>query len=125
MRGIPARVEQKRIFHIAYYDGLLKTRTALLERSGYAVTSALGNEQARAAEEDLLPEVDLVVIGFSDSREQRGTMIRWVKEHCARLPVLVLQKHVSESIEGADAVALADYPDTWLSAVASMVRSGS
>jgi hypothetical protein len=125
MREIPARAEQKRIFHIAYYDGLLKMRTALLEPSGYAVTSALGNEKARAAGEDLLPEIDLVVIGFSGSREQRGTIIQWVKEHCARLPVLVLQKHVSESIEGPDAVALADYPDTWLSAVAAMVRNGS
>ncbi len=85
MRKTRTKPEQKRIFHIVYYESLLTTRNALLKQSGYAVSSALGND---------------------------------------KVPVLAQQAPFAESLSVADVVALAGHPETWLSALSSMVRPG-
>jgi DNA-binding NtrC family response regulator len=112
-----AQLPQHNIFQIAYYDSLLSTRALLLEQSGYAVSSALGNEQAKAAARSLPPAIDLVLIGFSGTYVQRAAMIHWIKKQHPELPVVALQAHASEKFAEADAVALAERPERWLAAV--------
>ena len=70
---------QHRISQIAYYESLLRTRAVLLEQTGYAVGSALGNERATAAAERLLATTDAVLIGFSGPYRERMAMLRWLK----------------------------------------------
>ena len=111
------------VFHIAYYDGLLRTRTAVLEQAGYKVTSVLGNEQAQAATDTLLSGSDAALIGFSGPYQQRAAMLRWLKQQHPRLPVMVLQARAFEQFETADQVALAEPPQTWLAALNVCVKN--
>lgn len=113
----------QRIFHIAYYDGLLRTRTALLEQAGYRVTSVLGNEQAQATTGTLLSVSDVALIGFSGPYQQRAAMLRWLKQQHPGLPVVVLQARAFEQFENADQVAPAESPQTWLTALNECVKN--
>lgn len=113
---------QRRIFQVAYYESLLTTRAALLEQSGYAVSSALGNERATAAGERLLANTDAVLVGFSGPYRERMAVLRWLKEQRPDVPVLVLQAHASEAFAEADGVALHDNPKIWLAALAGCIE---
>lgn len=108
----------RRILQIAYYDNLLRTRTVMLQRSGYAVSSVLGNDQAMAAAAQLLPGMDLVMIGFSGSYSDRSSMAKWLKQQYPGTPVVVLQAHSSERFPEADYTTLSEDPEVWLAAIA-------
>ncbi len=114
--------ERRHILHVAYYDSLLKTRTTMLERSGYRVSSALGNGNAKLLAGELSATVDLVVIGFSASHQMRAEMLGWCKRHFSQVPVMVLQAHNAEQFPEADCIAMSEDPQTWLAAVADCVN---
>ncbi len=109
---------QRRILQIAYYENLLHTRAVMLQRSGYAVSSVLGNEQAKSAVAQLLPGVDLVMIGFSGPYSDRSAMAKWIKQQHPGVPVVVLQARGSERFPEADYTTLSEDPEVWLSAIA-------
>ncbi len=109
---------RQHIFHISYYDSLLRTRQALLERDGYSVSSVLGNEQAKSIAPELLPQMDAVLLGFSGDYGQRATILRWLKEHYPAVPVVALQANGAERFPEADYAALAEDPEVWLATVA-------
>jgi DNA-binding NtrC family response regulator len=114
---------QRHIFHVAYYESLLTTRAVLLERSGYRVSSALGNDNAKALSRTVGP-VDLAVIGFSAAHAVRAELLQWFKLRHPEIPVVVLQAHTSEKFPGADCVALSEDPEIWLGVVADCVKKG-
>src|SRR4051794_20685240 len=65
------------VLQIGYYASLLETRSSMLERDGYKVTSALGNKQGMAAATK--DHFDVVVIGFSGALSDRIQVVRWLK----------------------------------------------
>ncbi len=115
-RELPA--VRQHIFHISYYDSLLRTRQALLERDGYSVSSVLGNEQAKSIAPELLPQMDAVVLGFSGDYTQRATILHWLKEHYPSVPIVALQANGAERFPEADYATLAEDPEVWLATVA-------
>ncbi len=115
-RDLP--VMRQHIFHISYYDSLLRTRKALLERDGYDVSSVLGNEQAKNIAPELLPQMDAVLLGFSGDYSQRAAILHWLKEHYPAVPVVALQANRAERFPEADYATPADDPEVWLATVA-------
>ncbi len=120
-KSAPRRV-QRRILQIAYYDNLLRTRTAMLQRSGYAVSSVLGNDAAKAVAPKLVPGVGLVMVGFSGPYADRAAITRWLKQQYPEVPVVVLQAHSSERFPEADICTLSDDPEVWLRAIADCLE---
>ena len=118
-QGTPAT---RRILHIAYYENLLRTRAVMLQRSGYVVSSVLGNDEAKATAARLLPGFDLVVIGFSGAYSDRNAMLRWLKQQYPDVPVVVLQAHSSERFPDADCTTLSEDPEHWLRVVAECLE---
>jgi hypothetical protein len=114
-----------RILQIGYYGNLLRTRAAMLQRSGYDVVSVLGNDQTKAKAGKLLPGVDLVMVGFSGSYTDRAAITRWFKQEYPAVPVIVLQVSSSERFPEADRVSLSETPDVWLDAIAAFLRDGA
>ncbi len=121
-RGKKAR--RDRVFHISYYEALLQTRAALMRQSGYRVSSVLGNEQAKANAEKLLPGSDAVLIGFSGPYEQRKAILHWLKKQHPEIPVVMLQARASETFAEADAVQFSETPSSWLQALGACIRAG-
>ena len=113
---------QRRILQIAYYENLLRTRAAMLQRAGYIVSSALGNDEAKAAAVRLLPGLDLVVIGFSGLYSDRTAILRWLKQQYPDLPIVILQAHTSERFPDADCTTLSEEPEVWLRAVTEFLE---
>ncbi len=116
------RPAQHRILQIAYYDSLLRTRATMLQRAGYAVVSVLGNDQAKAGVDQLLPAVDLVMVGFSATYAERIAIVRWLKEQYPQVPVVVLQANSSERFPDANYVTLSEDPEVWLGAIAACLE---
>ncbi len=114
----PPQSASRRILQIAYYENLLHTRAAMLQRSGYLVCSVLGNDEAKAAAAKLVPGMDLVMIGFSGSYSDRSAMTRWLKQQHPSVPVVVLQAYSSERFPDADYTTLSEDPEVWLRAIA-------
>ena|SRR5690242_5545132 len=107
-----------RILHVAYDRGLLETRDLMLKARGYAVTSALGNQQAMAFSADDLTRFDAAVIGFSSTHATRSAMLHWFKSKRPELSVVVLQSHQFEKFPQADCVNTPEDPAVWLAGVA-------
>jgi CheY-like chemotaxis protein len=103
------------VLQIAYYPSLLETRQALLEREGYTVTSALGNEQGVSLAG--MGSFDVIVVGFSTSHPDRTAIVRWLKQHVPDVPVVALLANSSEGFPEADLATFSEDPREWLAAV--------
>lgn len=109
------------ILHVAYDRALLETRDLMLKSRGYAVTSALGNQQAMALSAEELARYDAVVIGFSSTHAVRSAAVQWFKAKSPELPVVILQVHDFEKFPQADCATPSEDPTVWLQAVAQCV----
>jgi len=109
------------ILQIAYYSSLLETRRLMLEGDGYAVTSALGNDQGMALAS--AGRFDAIVVGCSASLPIRTSMVRWLKQHVPDTPVVALLARDSEPFPDADVATSAGNPLTWLAAVRKICTS--
>ena len=109
------------ILQIAYYPGLLEARRMMLEREGYEVVCALGNDQGIALASR--KTFDLIVLGFSATHSVRNAMLRWLKEHLSQTPVVALLAHEAEVFPEADHVTLSEDPRAWLATVAECIKS--
>jgi CheY-like chemotaxis protein len=103
------------VLQIAYYPTLLETRQELLQRDGYTVTSALGNEQGMALAG--MGVFDVIVVGFSTSHPERTAIVRWLKQHMPSVPVVALLANSGERFPEADFATLSEDPREWLAAV--------
>lgn len=110
------------ILQIAYDPALLKVRQIMLEKSGYRVTSALGNDNGIALVQN--GQFDVVVIGFSTRLSAREHMVRWIKQHAPDVQVVVLLAHEYEKFPDADYSTLSEDPEKWLAAVADCIKRG-
>jgi CheY-like chemotaxis protein len=103
------------VLQIAYYPNLLETRHAMLAADGYSVTSALGNNQGMAAATK--GQFDVIVVGFSAAHPDRSLMVRWLKQHVPKVPVVALLANSGESFPEADFVTFSESPLEWLARV--------
>lgn len=111
------------ILQVAYYETLLEIRAKMLQAAGYQVTSVLGNKNAFGLDKAVIETADLILIGFSAEHSIREAMVRWLKTHYPKIPVVVLQFHSWEQFPEADVVTLSEDPTVWLTAIASVLRS--
>src|SRR5712691_1815550 len=100
------------VLQIGYYPNLLATRRVMLENDGYIVTSALGNDQGIAIAS--AGRFDVIVVGFSATQSLRTYMVRWLKQHIPKVPVVVLLAHDAERFPDADVATFPESPPTWL-----------
>src|SRR5947209_5722269 len=110
------------ILQVAYYPALLETRSEMLRKSGYRVTSVLGNEKAMALPESAIAAADLVVVGFSTVYSMRAAMVHWFKAHHPRLCVIALKSDSEGTFSEADASTASEDPKVWLAAVVKIVK---
>jgi DNA-binding NtrC family response regulator len=108
-----------RVLQVAYYPSLLEARRLMLEHDGYAVVSALGNDQAMALAG--LDQFDVFVVGSSSDKPVRQKMVRWLKQNVPGTPVVVLLAHIGERFPEADRETLSEDPLVWLAVVAASV----
>ena|SRR5437868_896505 len=110
------------VLQVAYYPALLKTRSEMLRKSGYLITSVLGNEEAMALPGSVIAATDLVVVGFSAPYAVRATMVHWFKAHHPRLCVIALKSDSEGTFSEADASTSSEDPKTWLAAVVNIFK---
>ena len=125
LRGLRAgdgTLDKKRIFQIAYTEGLLITRAELLKAHGYEVVSVLSNEAAKR-HLDKSQRYDLFIVGHAAPRETREAMFRWLRAAFPKSKILALTSPYEGQLSGADySVPLSD-PEAWLGAVVSAASS--
>ncbi len=103
------------ILQVAYDPAVLECRRDMLEDRGYFVTSALGNPQAMEIIERA--SFDLIVVGFSAPLTLRSDVVRWLKQHAPRTPVVALLSHEFEAFPNADCATMSEDPAVWLASV--------
>ena len=91
----------------------------MMERNGWLVTSALGNDHCKAIATQ--SDFDVVVVGFSGKLEDRCEIIRWLKEHRPQFPIIALRNR-SEELPLADHAVSSEDPQVWLAVVRDSCR---
>ena len=109
----------KLVFQIAYDHGLMFTRGKLLERRGYEVISALGNQAAKQA---LLPRkrYDLFILGHAAPEKERLEMAQWLKDRFPKTKILALNPPHHPRLGGADFNVELNGPEAWLAVVSAI-----
>lgn len=114
-------MHRTKILSVGYDDVLLSTRTALLEREGYSVTSA--NTFREGLQRLKIHPYDLVILCHGIARKDRDEFARIVKLTHANAAVLMLELTNFEARQWADAVASSASPEEFLSSVSNLLSS--
>lgn len=107
----------KLILSVSYDESLLKTRHALLDRGGYAVTSALGFEEAVA--KCKAGAFDLFIMGPSIPDADKGKLIKAFRSKSAS-PIFSLWQRNEQIASTADYLAFSDNPEALLKGIATI-----
>ena len=118
MRQADAAADKKRVFQIAYNEGLLVARAEMLKLDGYDVVSVLGNEAAKRIL-DRSQHYDVFIVGKDAPREEREEMFRWLRANFATAKIVALISPYESPLAGADYSVPLDGQEHWLAAVAS------
>jgi hypothetical protein len=102
----------KRVFQIAYDEGLELKRTQLLQSQGYIVMSVIGNEAAKVVLSST-QHCDLFIVGHAAPEKTRMEMVVWVKTHYPGVTILALNPP-NEQVANADYNVRQDQPENWL-----------
>ncbi len=90
-------IRQCHIFVIDDDPHLCRTLTLMLEHAGYAVTGALGDQEALGRFN--FADYDLVVLDISTLDPSGVEVLRWLRQCCAQIPILVL---IGEDLSNLD-----------------------
>src|SRR5216117_425353 len=107
----------KRIFQIAYDEGIGFRRAQLLRELGYGVISALGNEAAKVLLSSI-QHYDLFIVGHAAPESSRREIVAWLKANYPRVKILALNPP-RQQMTDADYNAIQNGPETWLPIVTS------
>ena len=110
----------KRVFQIAYDEGLMVTREFLLKQRGYKVISVYGDEAAK----EILSrgaQYDLFIVGHAAPDGRRHRVVQWLKASFPNVKILALNPPHHGSVSSADYNIPLDGPEEWLRAVASAI----
>lgn len=110
----------KRILSVSYDESLLKTREMLLQRQGYAVTSALG--YIDAIQLCAPPQFDLLILGHSIPDNDKRQLMRAFRA-VDPAPILALRRHGEVVPDDADAHVYPDDIGALLETVDTILRS--
>ena len=118
-RNVPRakRRTAKRIFQIAYDEGIGFRRAQLLRELGYGVISALGNEAAKVLLSSI-QHYDLFIVGHAAPESSRREIVAWLKANYPRVKILALNPP-RQQMTDADYNAIQNGPETWLPIVTS------
>ena len=89
----------KHILSVSYNERLLLTRELLLQREGYAVTSALGFTEA--VKHCKAGPFDLFILGHSIPENDKRELVHLFSQSF-KSPVLALQRHGENIPDGAE-----------------------
>jgi hypothetical protein len=112
----------EQIFSVSYDEPLLRTREVLLQRQGYSVTPALGF--TAAVEVCNASHFDLLILGHSIPHKDKVHLMTVFREMCSA-PILALQRHGDQYLDGADAHVYPDDIETLLQTVDNVLRKGT
>jgi len=107
----------KRIFQIAYDEGIGFRRAQLLRELGYGVISASGNEAAKVLLSSI-QHYDLFIVGHAAPESSRREIVAWLKANYPRVKILALNPP-RQQMTDADYNAIQNGPETWLPIVTS------
>src|SRR5207244_7047991 len=79
----------KRIFQIAYDEGIGFRRAQLLRELGYGVISALGNEAAKVLLSSI-QHYDLFILGHAAPESSRRAIVAWLRANYPRFKIIAL-----------------------------------
>ncbi len=102
----------KPVFQIAYDEEMALQRTKLLEASGHAAMSVIGNQAAKLLLSSFR-DYDLFIVSNAAPEETRGEMVVWLKDHYHTVKVLAINPG-NEQILGADYNVREDEPERWI-----------
>jgi protein-disulfide isomerase-like protein with CxxC motif len=113
-RNVPRAKERmaKRIFQIAYDEGLGFRRAQLLRELGYGVISVMGNEAARILLSSI-QHYDFFIVGHAAPESARREMVGWLKANYPSVKILALNPP-RQQINNADYNAVQNGPESWL-----------
>lgn len=123
MRTADGAGGKKRVFQIAYNEGLLVTRAEMLRLDGYDVVSVvvddedrvLGNEAAKRIL-DKSQSYQVFIVGHDAPREEREEMFRWLRDNFPSAKILALISPYESTLTGADYSVPLNGPEQWLAA---------
>lgn len=104
---------------VSWTPALATTRTLLLKRAGFKVTSALGKQQAL---KKCKTKADLMVLGHSVPREEKSAIIDCFRENSSA-PVLSLLRSGQNKLPEADYGVEASNPDEFLETVRKILEA--
>ena len=102
-----------RILQIAYVDKLMQARATILQARSHAVTSVLGNDEARAALQENA-DYDMVLLGHAAPQKVRTEMANWIKARFPGLILVSLNPPAGPQLPGADFNLIFNGPEEWL-----------
>lgn len=108
------------VLHIGYDSLLIELRERVLERGGYRVASALGNQAARESAKSHRPM--LVVIGSGGHYGDRAEIAAWLLENLPGTPVLVMCAAPDEQFPDGVVQFYGDTPNDWLVALQTLLH---
>lgn len=111
--GARARKAELRIFQVAYDEALLVTRAELLKSRGYAIDSALGNEDAMQAL-SRASSYNLFIVGHAADLRTRQEMAEWIRAQFPSVKILALNPLYHPELAAADYNVWQDGPEAWL-----------
>jgi CheY-like chemotaxis protein len=113
-----------RVFQVAYTPELLTRRSTLLARHGYQVTSALGNDAAKASLQQPGRRFDVFIIGRAAPEGVRLEMARWIRTHFPDRRIVALHPDDEQRLDGLRYNANDYRPEGWMSAIAAAAQNG-
>jgi|SRR5579864_6819773 len=113
----------KKILAVSYDEALLRTRKMILEREGFAVSSARDlAEAARACAGK--STFDLILLGHSIPRREKEEILSEVRRLCPSARVLSIRAHGEAQVAQVDySVSSHDGPEALISAVKQVLGS--
>lgn len=111
---------KKRILHVEFDRALLTTRHALLETAGFEVISCFNGRAAREVSCDGV-RFDLFLVGHAASFVERADLVKWVRSHFPKVPIVVLRSRETDGFPAGDAHAIAD-PEELLRTIVEILK---
>ena len=115
-RASEGQSDGKRVFQIAYDEMLLVSRTEILKKRGYEVSSVLGNDAAKRIL-DKGERYRIFIVGHAAPQETREDMVRWLKANFPNTKIVVVNPPSSAILAEADYNVVLNGPEQWLSIV--------
>ena len=111
----------KRVFQIAYDEGVALQRTQLLKPQSYIVMSVIGNEAAKAVLSST-QHYDLFIVDHAAPEETRREMVDWLRAHHPKVKILAINP-LNQQVSNADYNVPQNAPENWLAIISQALAN--